>query len=114
MKKPVASSKANSSIVMVMKDGKSIYHVRNRLMTQEIEITAWDLARRRYRRAIRIFRESIDEILRQKYSPIPVYRDSYVTDIMLVIRNHKGENDLALEIFNLISSKDGSKEKSSC
>ena len=109
MRKPVASSKANSSIIMVVKNGKKVFYVRNRLTTTELETNIWDLAQRRYRRAIRLFRENIDFILRQEFTDIPIYRDSDVSDIIRIIRNHKSEDSLALIIKNHIENKKNGK-----
>lgn len=128
MKRPVASAKPNSSVVLtsdcktwrrryvvfnkpivVYEDRDSGFtktRVVNRTTQTEVEVNVWELARRRYRRAIRIFRETIDEALGKKYPHRIVYRDCDVSDIIALMHNHKGtEDDLALTIFNFIEGK---------
>jgi hypothetical protein len=115
MKKPVASSRANSSIVMVVdsKDGRTKYHVRNRLTVKESHVDVWDLAKRRYRRAIRIFRERIDSVLSEVYPNVPVYRDSDVSEIITFMHSLSGVNveDVAHSIYQLIEKKNNGKQE---
>jgi hypothetical protein len=108
MRKPVASSKANSSVIMVVdgKTGKQKYYVRNRLTVNENDLDVWDLARRRYRRAIRIFREKIDDMLRKECPNVPVYRDSDVSDILTLMR----QGETALSIYRFIQDNNGKQE----
>jgi len=139
MKRPVASAKPNSSVVLISdcRTWRRKYHVFNKPFvvyedrdTGETKtrivnrttggemLNVWDLARKQYRRAIRIFRENIDGILSKRYSDKVVYRDCDISDILAIITQKGSEDDVALTIFNFIegknngnSSKETSKEE---
>lgn len=124
MKKPVASARPNCSVVLDRRNGEK-YHVYNRsIVTHENRETGetkhlivdrftrsgemvtnvWELAKRQYRRAIRIFRQEIDLVLATMYRDIPKYRDCDVSTYISVIRTMQGTNieKVALAIFEMI------------
>ena len=129
MRTLVASSRPKSSIIMVVDQntGKPKYHVRNKtipvsgdeltdtlrykvkatVLYREFGIGVLDLAKRRYRRAIRIYREKIDNVLRSNFTKIPDYRDSYISEIILLIDNQSqlSSKELALLINDFIEQK---------
>lgn len=134
MRKPVATARPNSSIVFVVDSmtGKPKYHVHNRstviyenritgeyksaminrfVRSKTMEVNVWELAKRRYRRAIRVFRDQINSILLHVYTDIPDYRDCDVSDIIALIKSLTGVNieDVALTIFNFIQTKNNGK-----
>lgn len=123
----VASAKPNSSLVLDMRKGVK-YHLHNRqvivwedrrtgetrtepigkfVTSRDYNLDVLDLAKRRYRRAIRIFRETIDAILLKVYTTVPVYRDCYVSDIIALIHSHKATKieELSPIIFEFIKEK---------
>ena len=125
MRKPIASARPGVSLVMITdtKTGRRKYHVSNRSVvchekdgnvkckvinnitkTHNDEVDIWDLAKRRYRRTIRLFREEIDSILKAVYTNLPEYRDCDISAIMLEIRKNQSlsTEDLASCIFNVI------------
>lgn len=125
MRKPIASARPGVSLVMTTdnKTGKIKYHVSNRSVvyhekdgnvkcrvinnitkTHNDEVDIWDLAKRRYRRSIRLYREEIDSALKVVYTNIPEYRDCDISTIILDMRRNKflSSEDLALRIFNVI------------
>lgn len=135
MKRPVASAKPNSSVVLISdcKTWRRKYHVFNKpfivyedrdtgetktrvvnRMTGDEMLNVWELAKKQYRRAIRIFREKIDEILGARYPHKVVYRDCCVSGILSLVNEGKGvsNNDMALTIFNFIEGyNNGNKEE---
>lgn len=125
MRKPIASAKPGVSLVMTTDNetGKRKYHVSNRSVvyyekgdnikcriinnitkSHNIEVNIWDLAKRRYRRAIRCYREDINSVLKVVYTDIPEYRDCDIGAIILEIMKNKSldSHSLALHIFNVI------------
>ena len=134
MTKHIASAKPGNSVILTtdLETGKKVYFVSNhqiityenretgeirsftadRIMSKSEDLDIWDLAKRRYRRAIRIFRRIIDKVLSSAYKDIPVYRDSDISSIMLMIRcNRTADNrDLALTINKFIKKNKHGKE----
>jgi hypothetical protein len=132
MRRPVASAKPKSSVVSVvdLKTGRQKFHILNRsIVTEEDRQTGetrheivdrftsssdmdniWELAKKRYRKAVRDFRETIDNILKEAYTDIPVYRDCDISDIMAVIRCQMGDDlkTLAHSIHSFIEERKNS------
>lgn len=125
MRKPIASARPGVSLVMITdnKTGKRKYHVSNRSVvyhekdgnvkckvinnitkTYNDEVDIWDLAKRRYKMTIRVYREEIDCLLKVVYTNIPEYRDCDISTIMLEVARNKSlpAEELAFCINNVI------------
>jgi len=132
MKRPVASAKPNSSVVLVsdIKTWRRKYLVFNKPFivyedrdtgetktrvvnrtTGDDMLNVWELAKKQYRRAIRIFREKIDGILAKRYPHKVVYRDCDVSGILSLMNGKDDDSEMALTIFNFIEGKNNGKQE---
>lgn len=84
--------------------GRPRYYSYNSICSKENELDVIDLAKRRYNRAIRIFRQCINRVISHSYNSTPVYKDKDVSSIMSVIKQNKNlpKKKLAIIVYQFI------------
>ena len=101
----IAHVKPFGDVTIIDKD-KSVHYPYRKITSSENEVDIWEMAKRRYKRAIRIFRKRIDAIISEVYPTIPLYRDEDVSDLLSVMGNNKENPKLPEMLFDLIKKKE--------
>jgi len=94
---PVASAKPNRPFIFIGNRKVAYYYIFKKEWREGDLIIP--LIKRRYKKTIQLFRNDIDAMLEEMGIPIPEYKDSQVTDILLCIKKMKLEDKQKLQTF---------------
>lgn len=82
-------------------------HYSYRFLTMsETDLDVGRMMKRRYMRAIRIFRRRIDAIMVEVYPKVPYYRDRDISGLLSIIRDSKDNPDLHEMLYDFIKNRD--------